>query len=170
MNFINKPVRNTERQSFPQSASPAAHEILIADANVKDLGILLAELNPGVAKWLVKRGDDAIGLIHQALSIPGLKTLHLLAHGSPGKICLGGRAITAADFRSRFDGAAVRDLDIAFWSCRTGAHQAGREFVQAVAEATGARVATAQGLVGSADKGGSWHLSAAVGAPFSDQA
>ncbi|MBV5280477.1 MAG: DUF4347 domain-containing protein, partial [Actinobacteria bacterium] len=94
--------------------------------------------------------------------------LHLLAHGAPGEIRFGGQAVTAADFRQRFDGAAQRDLSIAFWSCRTGAGAAGQAFVQAVSAATGARVAATSELVGAADKGGNWDLG--VTAPFSAEA
>ncbi|MDP2902957.1 MAG: DUF4347 domain-containing protein [Methylovulum sp.] len=145
-----------------------SHEILIADAQVKDLDVLLSGLAPNVDAWLIQPGEDAMTSVFKALAMPGLSKLHLLAHGAPGEIRLGGRAITATDFRSCFDGAAVRDLDIAFWSCQTGAGEAGQAFVQAVAEATGARVVAAEGLVGSAAKNGSWELD--VKAPFTDDA
>ncbi|MDP2901989.1 MAG: ExeM/NucH family extracellular endonuclease [Methylovulum sp.] len=142
-------------------------EILIADAQVENLDVLLAGINPDVDAWLVEPGQDAMGLIFKALAQTGLQTLHFLGHGAPGQINLGGRAITAADFRSRFDGAAERDLDIAFWSCQTGAGDKGQTFVRALSEATGARVATASGLVGAANKGGEWSLDAGVAVPFS---
>ena len=145
-------------------ATPRA--ILIADAGVEDLGTLLDGLHAGVALWLVQPGEDAVGRIIQAIATPGLQTLHLLAHGAPGRIQMGGKAIAAEDFRTRFDGAAQRDLDIAFWSCHTGAEEAGRSFVAAVADATGARVAAASGLVGSAHRGGCWSVGS-VAAPFS---
>lgn len=145
-------------------------EILIADAGIANLDILLDGLQAGVQAWLVAPGDDAVGLLIEAMAMPGLTTLHLMAHGLPGAIVLGGRSMTAADFRGRFDGAAERDLDIAFWSCHTGSDAAGQQFVQAVAQATGARVAAASGLVGHASKGGSWNLGGAASAPFSDDA
>ena len=159
---------NKENKMNRQNLLSTSREILIADAGVEDLGTLLDGLNSGVEAWLVQPGEDAVGQIIKALATPGLKTLHLLAHGAPGQINLGGRAVTAADFRSRFDGAAERDLDIAFWSCHTGAGDAGQSFVQAVAEVTGARVAAADGLVGNAEKGGCWGLN--VTAPFSADA
>ncbi|MCQ8106388.1 DUF4347 domain-containing protein, partial [Methylomonas sp. SURF-2] len=152
MNRLTSPFSNTR-------------EILIADAGIEGLGTLLEGLNPGVEPWLVQSGENAVAKIIKALATPGLKTLHLLAHGAPGQINLGGHAITAADFTSRFDGAAQRDLDIAFWSCRTGADAAGQDFVQAVANATGARVFATSGLVGHAEKGGSWSLGEAVSPP-----
>ncbi|MCX7106243.1 MAG: DUF4347 domain-containing protein [Methylococcales bacterium] len=149
-----------------QNSQSNSREILIADASVKDLSVLLDGIKPSVDVWLLKTGEDAISQIIKAMAVPGLKTLHLLAHGAPGEISLGGRTLTATDFRSRFDGAAERDLDIAFWSCNTGSGDLGQSFVKAVAETTGARVAAADGLVGSAEKGGSWNFNDVV-APFS---
>ncbi len=142
-------------------------EILIADAKLEDLDILLAGLGADVETWLVQPGDDAVARIFTALATPGLSKLHLLAHGMPGGIALGGKRITIGDFSGRYDGAAQRDLDIAFWSCETGAGAAGQAFVAAVAQATGARVAAAEGLVGHAERGGNWNLGPGATAPFS---
>jgi uncharacterized delta-60 repeat protein/uncharacterized repeat protein (TIGR02059 family) len=143
-------------------------EILIADAQIENLNVLLAGVAPSVETWLVTPEQDALGLIFKALALPQVTRLHLLAHGTPGEIRFGGQAVTAADFCQRFDGAAQRDLEISFWSCRTGAGAAGQAFVQAVAAATGARVAATSDLVGAADKGGNWDLG--VTAPFSAEA
>jgi hypothetical protein len=165
-----KPSRTNQNQPVHLSTSARATTILIADAGIADLDVLLDGLDAGVEPRLVAPGADARGAIAEALATPGLQTLHLLAHGAPGQIHLGGRALTAADFASGRDGAAERDLDIALWSCHAGAGEAGRRFVAAVADATGARVAAAQGLVGDAAQGGSWELSAAVRAPFGEQA
>ncbi len=142
-------------------------EILIADAQLEDLDTLLAGLGSDVETWLVQPGDDAVARIFTALATPGLSKLHLLAHGMPGGIALGGKRITIGDFTGRYDGAAQRDLDIAFWSCETGAGAAGQAFVAAVAQATGARVAAAEGLVGHAERGGNWNLGPGATAPFS---
>lgn len=154
-----------------QSTSPlATRAILIADAGVEDLDILLDGIDEGVTPWVVRPGEDAVGIVAAALEMPGLTTLHLLAHGAPGRIRLGGRTLSAADFSGRLRAGAGRELDIAFWSCRTGAGAEGRHFVRAVAAATGARVAASPGLVGDARRGGSWRLGGAVRAPFSAHA
>ena len=141
----------------------ATFEMLIADAAVTDLHILLAGLAPNVRSRLIKPGEDGLGAIFDALALPGLTQLHLLGHGVPGAIALGGRQLGEDDFR-RAAGAGIavnaapRQLDIAFWSCHTGSGQRGRAFVEAVAGATGAQVSAASGLVGSAARHGSWHL------------
>ena len=146
------------------------NQILIADAQLEDIDILLAGLMPNTKVWLVQRNENAMSYIFKALAEPNLSKLHLLAHGVSGGISLGEKTLTATDFRRQFDGAAQRDLDIAFWSCETGAGAEGLAFVQAVAEATGAKVSATSGLVGSADKNGSWELDVSVQPPFSEKA
>ena len=169
MNPTNKKLPTQKVVIDRDRITSGSREILIADESIKDLHILLEGINPGVDMWLAKPGKGIIGQIIKALNTPYLKTLHILAHGAPGQISIGDHIITAVDFRSRFDGAAVRDFDIAFWSCNAGAGDAGQSFVEAVAETTGARVVAAKGLVGSAEKGGSWKLNS-IQAPFSKQA
>ncbi|MBV5309165.1 DUF4347 domain-containing protein, partial [Chromatium okenii] len=146
-----------------------AHAVLITDAQLQDLDQLLAGLDADVEPWLVASNQDAMPLIFKALAHPDLTQLHLLAHGAPGEIRLGERALTAADFRQYLNGAAMRDLSINFWSCHTGAGEMGTEFTHAVAAATGARVLAAEGLIGAANKQGSWELNG-ITAPFSETA
>ncbi len=145
-------------------------EILIADAGVEDLSVLLNGIHDNVDVWLVRSDEDAMSYIFKALAEAKLSKLHLLAHGVAGGILLGNKIVTSADFSRRFDGAAQRDLDIAFWSCKTGAGAEGLAFVQAVAKATGAKVSATSGLIGAADKNGSWELDISVKPPFSEKA
>jgi Ca2+-binding RTX toxin-like protein len=140
--------------------------VLIADAQLENLDQLLTGLDAGVEPWLIASNQDALPLIFKALAQPDLTQLHLLAHGAPGEIRLGKRTLTAADFHHHFDDAAERDLEIAFWSCHTGAGTAGAALTQAVAAATGAQVFAAEGLIGSAQLQGSWELNGLT-APFS---
>lgn len=141
-------------------------EILIADAGVEDLSVLLNGIHDNVDVWLVRSDEDAMSYIFKALAESKLSKLHLLAHGVAGGILLGNKIVTSADFSRRFDGAAQRDLDIAFWSCKTGAGAEGLAFVKAVAKATGAKVSATSGLIGAADKNGSWELDVSVKPPL----
>ena len=136
--------------------------ILIADLSLPDLDILLSELP---ADWHVERvasAEQALASFWRALATPSLRALHVLAHGEPGAVMFAGEKLTAQDFTRRFDGAAARDLDIAFWACRTGAQEAGQAFVAALAQATGARVAASEQMIGD----GAWSLTPAVTPPF----
>ncbi|MEN9984847.1 MAG: hypothetical protein RI925_349, partial [Pseudomonadota bacterium] len=140
--------------------------ILIADATLQDLPVLLADLPASVHLRLVHSASEALGEFWQALASAGLTQLHWLSHGMPGGVMIAGQALTAADFCQRFDGAAERDLDVAFWSCHTGAGEPGYAFVEALTRATGAQVAASAVEVGA----GFWQLSPAVNAPFSARA
>ncbi|SDX40540.1 delta-60 repeat domain-containing protein [Allochromatium warmingii] len=141
-------------------------DILIIDAQLTELNTLLTGLKPGVVAWPVQAEQNALSLIFKALTIPGLERLHLLAHGAQGEIHFGHQVLTAEDFRRHFDGAAKRDLDIAFWSCETGAGEIGQVFANTLAEVTGARVHLSQHLVGAEHLGGSWSLNSSIEAPF----
>ena len=54
-------------------------ELVIADVGVKDVDLLLGQLQPGTELWCVEPGTDFIGMFHLALS-RGYKHLHFLAH------------------------------------------------------------------------------------------
>ncbi|MEY4680838.1 MAG: hypothetical protein RLZZ276_2487, partial [Pseudomonadota bacterium] len=154
---------------FPEPA-----EVLVADAGVDGLDALLAGLRPGVALRLVGAGDDGLGEMAAALASPGLDTLHVLGHGEPGAVALGGARLDP-DSLGALAGAvrprAGSILDICLWSCRTGAGKEGAEFMSKLADATGATVFASSGLVGHEGKGGSWNLdrqaSPRRGNPFS---
>lgn len=148
----------------------ATFDMLIADAGVEDLGVLLDGLAPGVRTRLIQPREDGLAAIFDALALPGLGRLHVLAHGVPGGVVLGGRQLAAGDFRRRAGNVAARDLDIAFWCCLTGCGRQGRTFVEAVVGATGARVSAATGLIGSAHKNGSWNLDVQIEPPFAAEA
>src|SRR5262249_35807592 len=53
------------------------------------------------------------------------------------------------------------DGNLRLWSCRAGEGERGAAFVSRLAQATGATVAAATGLVGAAALGGRWALDAA---------
>ncbi|MCK6436132.1 SwmB domain-containing protein [Rivihabitans pingtungensis] len=140
--------------------------ILIADGTLTDLNVLLADLPTRMQVVRVTSAAQALAAFWQALATPGLRQLHVLAHGEPGAVAFAGQRLTAADFVRRFDGAAQRDLDLAFWSCRTGEGEAGKAFVHALAQATGARVAASERLIGN----GYWALTPAIVPPFAIEA
>jgi len=58
------------------------------------------------------------------------------------------------------------DGGLRLWSCRTAAGPAGTAFVADLAQASGAGIAAATGLVGAAARGGGWELTAAARPPL----
>ncbi|HYD70014.1 Calx-beta domain-containing protein [Azospirillum sp.] len=136
-------------------------EVLLADAQLPDLDLLLAQRRPEVEVVLVPGTADAHPILAAVLA-QRPAAVHLLAHGEPGRVLLGAEPITAASLCGRTwpDAAGT---GILIHACRTGAGEDGRSFVERLAQATGARVAAATHLVGHADLGGSWELDMATG-------
>jgi uncharacterized repeat protein (TIGR01451 family) len=83
----------------------------------------------------------------KAGSLPGRSiTLHLVAHGQPGAIFLGGQRIDTTALTQAAAELAQWGVDeIVLWSCRTGAD---RSFVATMAELSGARVLASEALLG----------------------
>ncbi|MEI8210152.1 MAG: DUF4347 domain-containing protein, partial [Methylococcales bacterium] len=67
-----------------QNVQPNPVEILIADATISDLHVLLNGINPNIKVTLIDENTNGISKIIKAIAEPGLKTLHILAHGAPG--------------------------------------------------------------------------------------
>jgi len=165
------------------SAADCTHtrEVLLADASVEQLDVLMAGLRPGVEVQLITPQDDALQAMAQVLSDPSLDTLHVLGHGAPGEVILGGQTLNTSalpHLAAQLNANAFSDShlqpQICLWSCRTGAAQAGETFMNALANTTQATVFATEQLVGNAAKGGTWNLEKAVaprrGVPFSAEA
>jgi hypothetical protein len=137
--------------------------------------VLLEGLDPGVQAIPITATDEPMAIIEQLVKDPQMAQLHVLGHGAPGEVILGGQRLDAQTFSQRnglLGAAATNPLQIAFWSCKTGHGDIGMNFINTVANATGAHVFASSGLVGHEDKGGSWALDvqAAPRAPFSADA
>ncbi|MEI6638710.1 MAG: Ig-like domain-containing protein, partial [Chlorobium sp.] len=129
-------------------------ELVIADAGIEDVDLLLGQLEPGTDLWRVDSQADMASMFSAALS--GAYTrLHVLGHGQPGSVTLGGRALQVEDFTALSRGNVVVQ-SMHFWSCMTGAGIKGRAFVDGIAKALGVVVTAFSALVGAERNGGGW--------------
>ena len=139
-------------------------DVLIADASLDDLDLLLDRCRPDVRIVQVAADEDGGTALADALA-DRPAAIHLLAHGEPGAVRLGaGRLDIAALSGREADGRAwpqAPDTEILIHACDTGAD--GGRFVQALAQATGARVAAASHPVGHPSLGASWVLDVTTG-------
>ncbi|MBV9553879.1 MAG: DUF4347 domain-containing protein, partial [Alphaproteobacteria bacterium] len=160
---------------------PSSREIAFVDPSVDDLDTLLAGLRPEVSAVVLDRAVPVAAQIARALAhARGLDAVHVIAHGAPGRIEFAAGAWSAASLATdAADLAAIGralgdDGELRLWSCAAGAGPEGTRFVTALAEAAGAPVAAADGLVGAAAPGGTWQLAyrmvsaAAARAPLTD--
>ena len=150
--------------AFKTNTVPHIGEILFVDPGVPDLVTILGSLRPGVEAIVLDRARPASRQIGTALADRDVDTVHVIAHGAPGRVSFAAGTWSAetiddeaADFAAI--GAALGvGGELRLWSCDTGADTAGALFVERLAQATGVDIATAPGRVGAAALGGGWNL------------
>ena len=162
-----KSARSRSRGSSTRSLyrRDQTREILFIDCGVADLPTILRSLKPGIEAILLEPDRPAARQIATALARrPGLGTLHVIAHGAPGRVSFASGdwsletlAEETEDF-SAIGEALGPDGRLSLWSCRTGAGAAGAAFLEGLTRKTGADVAVAAELVGAAALGGAWAL------------
>lgn len=153
------------------NTSARTAEIAFIDAAVSDIGVLLSGLRPNVQAIILRADEPALLQMARALqSRRDLASIHIIAHGTPGTVSFAAGALTVenlarhAGAMAAIGGALADDGEILLWSCQTGKGDSGRHFTEAFSSQSGARVAAATGLVGSAELGGGWVLDAGDGA------
>ena len=156
-------VLELNRNQLP--TTPRASEFLFVDPAVSDLDTILGNLRPEVhaivlnARWPAAR-QIAIGLAGRQ----DLDTVHVIAHGAPGRVSFTAGDWSAETLEDEADDFAVigealgEGGELRLWSCDSAAGPAGATFVEALAKATGACVAAADARVGAQALGGVWEL------------
>ena len=131
--------------------------LVIADTEVDEVEILLAGLAPGTPVVRVEpSGGDPLQLITRGLREFRPAHVHFVCHGEPGAIRLGGARLSGESLAPTL--RRVGAESICFWACGTAKGAEGREFLQLIANWSGARVHGAAGPVGNPAAGGSWEL------------
>ncbi|MCJ9429646.1 DUF4347 domain-containing protein [Kordiimonas marina] len=147
--------------------------LLVVDSSVEDRDILLAGLSDAV-DVIVAEPSGLAGLAAKLGARAPVGSLHILTHGEPGAITLGGERIDAAalqkggpiaDALAGLMGAGSR---LALWACSAGASSLGQAFTDALGALTGARVFASSQPVGARAAGGTWDIG--TKSPFSGRA
>jgi hypothetical protein len=147
------------------------HEVLFIDPGVSDIGTLLAGVRPEVEAIVLRSTSPAARQMAQVLAgRRDLDAVHLIAHGSPGRVELSGGAWSRGSLASQagdlagIGEALGADGELRLWSCETGFGEAGDSFVAELSHVIGADVRAASAKIGAAEFGGSWNLARAPGA------
>ncbi|WP_371766852.1 DUF4347 domain-containing protein [Massilia sp.] len=140
-------------------------------------------IDPAIAGWediaasagharVVVLDDGQDGLLQVAAALAAerdLAAIHIVSHGSAGRIVLGSTVVTAGVL-AHYAGALAtigRSLgaagDVLLYGCEVGQGAAGAAFLEQLSDYTGSDVAASTGLTGAAALGGDWHLEAHVG-------
>jgi len=144
--------------------------LVVVDERVPEAAAFLARADAATRVVLVRRDEDGLRRIVEAVGGPGgYSSIHLLAHGQPGALIIGStRLDNAAIGREQASIAALGagiapGGDLLIYGCEVARGDAGRSLVSALATATGADVAASTDPTGSASLGGDWFLEAASG-------
>lgn len=138
---------------------PRAPLLVIADPGVEDVEILLESLAEGTPVLRIGENQNPLDLIASALREYRPIRLHFVCHGEPGAIRLGGSILAGEPLATVLAASHPAGLEqLCLWACETAGGDAGRKFLQTLANKTGARVHGAAGPVGNPGRGGSWEL------------
>ncbi|ARP83129.1 hypothetical protein CAL12_21455 [Bordetella genomosp. 8] len=147
-------------------------EVVFVDTSVADYRTLEAGVRAGVA--IVEFDGNKEGLAQiagWARSHGGYDAIHILSHGSEGKLNLGTDVLTDASLSSSTVQAELAEIgralnaggDLLLYGCDIASGSDGQRLIDDMARLTGADVAASTDATGAADRGGDWSLEAHTG-------
>ena len=108
-------------------------------------------------------------LNEQANSDKSYHAVHLVTHGSNATVNLGNTQVDSSNIHNyasdfvQWQNALTGDADILIYGCEVAQDEVGEQFVQELADLTGADVAASDDLTGHESLGGDWHFEVTVG-------
>ena len=147
--------------TYPVVSTSSAQSVLaVIDAATPRPDLLVAGANPE-AVIVQLSGSTGVDQIAAALADTDqpVDELHLVSHGAPGQLTIGGETLDARALAERgrhWRRYLAPDAIIVLYGCSAGHGTGGRRFVQGLARATGARVFASSTPTGAAARGGDW--------------
>jgi len=179
------PAATANQASATTSPAPAGttdmrtglRELAFIDNGIADRALLVADLARQQAAGRaidiidIGRAQDGIAVITEALGrSQGIGAIHLLAHGSDGRVHLGNADLDAAALGTRaaevagWGAALAPGADLLIYGCDVAAGARGMALIDRLAALTGADVAASDDITGAAALGGDWRLEQRTGA------
>ncbi|HHD56850.1 MAG TPA: DUF4347 domain-containing protein, partial [Desulfobulbaceae bacterium] len=153
------------------------HELVLINDNVKDGEQLISSIEQensveerDIEVIILNDQQDGIAQVSDILTDRhDLDAVHIITHGSSGSLALGDDwlhtdALTAESTQiTGWGNALSEDGDILLYGCSIGQGEDGRDFVDTLAQLTGADVAASIDTTGHFSMGGDWELEYASG-------
>ena len=156
-----------------RTAIPVTQNTLVViDVDVPDIHTIVDELQgaPGVTVVIADGTENPLSLIASSLaSVDSVDQLHIISHGDGSGIRLGGERITAEELTqsgglvSSWSDQLTADADILIYGCNLAASDEGVEFMQLLAELSGADIAASDNATGHHQLNADWQLEAVHG-------
>ncbi|MFT3955639.1 MAG: DUF4347 domain-containing protein [Piscinibacter sp.] len=144
--------------------------IVVIDTRVEDWSQLARAWGSAAEVVLLDTNDEPLAALASLVEArPGTATLHLVAHGAPGRVELAGTVIDAAALQAhaatlaRLGAALGDDGELQLYGCQVAAGRAGEAFLDRLADLCGVGVSAATATLGHALSGGRWTLDATRG-------
>ncbi len=144
--------------------------MLFIDSRVNDLDLLVSQFEAGTEYKVLDASYD--GLLQMQESLAGksdYSSIQIISHGAMGAITIGSTVLNSNNllqYQLQLDniGHALTDSgDLLLYGCNVGVDATGRQFVETLAQLTGADVAASDDVTGGATAGGDWVLESATG-------
>ncbi len=142
--------------------------LVIFDSRVQDLDTLYRSLLPDSFGYTIAATDDALTVITQLLSATGATRLAIAAHGESGVVHLGAKSLDKSQILAK--AGLLQEWcvqEIALYACEVASGSTGADFVNSLANVTGASIAASVSKVGNSALGGTWDLGVTVGSTSS---
>ncbi|MEW8048275.1 MAG: DUF4347 domain-containing protein [Candidatus Thiodiazotropha sp.] len=146
------------------------NQIVVIDSGVAEQHKLLLGIDRRIEVIQLRPGQNGLSQLADALQGRSrITAIHLISHGEPGSLLLGGVAID----RDRLDdhsrdlaiiGMALEESgDILLYGCNVAKNENGKTFIRRLSAMTGADVAASDDATGSITAGGNWLLESSYG-------
>ena len=168
------PVSFGERQllidddSDVEPLSEKQNVLTVIDTSVEDWELLRAAVTEGEI-LLLEEDISLDAVIAKMAQMESVDTLNIISHGKPGSILLDDHELSSATLQQditkwrKIGSMLTRDGDLKLYGCNIGQGREGREFVEKLANITGADVAASVNHTGNSARGGDWNLELVVG-------
>ncbi|MGB7712128.1 MAG: DUF4347 domain-containing protein, partial [Microcoleus sp.] len=157
------PKKNFLNWDFCFSKNP--NSIVILDPTVPDSNHIAQGIKPGTATYILESQPNAIEQITTLLAQhTGIEALHIISHGSPGKLYLGTTELNSSNIENysqqlrQWRNAFTPHASIILYGCNVAAGDSGSQFLTQLYQLTGANIAANPNTTGNAEKGGNWDI------------
>src|SRR5919202_2870407 len=144
--------------------------LVCIDPRVENYQHLASGVKPGTEIIVLDGTLDGVEQITEILAKRSLITsLQIVAHGGEASVQLGSTVLKDENLPKydrhllQWRNAFSETADILLLACRVGTGKSGIAFVRKLRELTGANIAAANNLIGSAKLGGNWQLNVTAG-------
>ncbi len=160
----------TENQgSFHFEKGRIVRELVIIDEAVQDKHVFYKLNNPFAEVVEIKKGTGILGLFNTLSKYRNLESVHLVSHGKPGLLQIGGEELTKESLEKNVEAftAINRSIrsggDLLLYGCELAEGEEGEDFLQIIKDNTHIDVSASDNKTGNKEYFADWDLEIEIG-------